>query len=79
MLFSFGYRDSNGLGSVNTTLDLYRELSQTQKEKLNAELSQNPPDSLSSLCRKVMGFQPKYVTEDYYFPLTVSVYEYNEY
>ena len=40
---------------------------------------QNPPDSLSSLCRKVMDFQPKYVTEDYYFPLTVSIYEYNEY
>ena len=69
----------DSLGSVNTTLDLYRELPQTQKEKLKAELSQNPPDSLSSLCRKVMDFQPKYVTEDYYFPLTVSVYEYNEY
>ena len=26
-----------------------------------------------------MDFQLKYVTEDYYFPLTVSVYEYNEY
>ena len=69
----------DSLGSVNTTLDLYRELPQTQKEKLKAELSQNPPDSLSSLCRKVMDFQPKYVTEDYYFPLTVSVYEYSEY
>ncbi|MEI3153652.1 MAG: hypothetical protein V8S82_08605 [Eubacteriales bacterium] len=46
---------------------------------MRAELSQNPPDSLSSLCRKVMDFQPTYVTEDYYFPLTVSVYEYNEY
>ena len=69
----------DSLGSVNTTLDLYRELPQTQKEKLNAELSQNPPDSLSSLCQKIMNFQPKYVTEDYYFPLTVSVYEYNEY
>ena len=69
----------DSLGSVNTTLDLYRELPQTQKEKLKAELSQNPPDSLSSLCQKVMDFQPKYVTEDYYFPLTVSVYEYNEY
>ncbi len=68
----------DSLGSVNTALDLYRELPQTQKEKLKAELSQNPPDSLSSLCRKVMDFQPKYVTEDYYFPLTVSVYEYNE-
>ena len=32
----------DSLGSVNTTLDLYRELPQTQKEKLNAELSQNP-------------------------------------
>ena len=60
----------DSLGSVNTTLDLYRELPQTQKEKLKAELSQNPPDSLSTLCRKVMDFQPKYVTEDYYFPLT---------
>ena len=69
----------DSLGSVNTMLDLYRELPQTQKEKLKAELSQNPPDSLSSLCHKVMDFQPKYVTEDYYFPLTVSVYEYNEY
>ncbi len=69
----------DSLGSVDTTLDLYRELPQTQKEKLKAELSQNPPDSLSSLCRKVMDFQPKYVTEDYYFPLTVSVYEYSEY
>ena len=67
----------DSLGSVNTALDLYRGLPRTQKEKLNAELSQNPPDSLSSLCRKVMDFQPKYVTEDYYFPLTVSVYEYN--
>ena len=67
------------LGSVNTALDLYQELPQTQKEKLKAELSQNPPDSLSSLCRKVMGFQPKHVTEDFYFPLTVTVYEYNEY
>ena len=65
----------DSLGSVNTTLDLYRELPQTQKEKLNVELSLNPPDSLSSLCQKVMDFQPKYVTEDYYFPLTVSVYE----
>ena len=79
MLFSFGYWDSNSLGSVNTTLDLYRELPQTQKEKLKAELMQNPPDSLFSLCQKVMDFQLKYVTEDYYFPLTVSVYEYNEY
>ena len=26
-----------------------------------------------------MDFQPKDVTEDYYFPLTVTVYEYNEY
>ena len=69
----------DSLGSVNTALDLYRELPQTQKEKLKAELSQNPPDSLSSLCRKVMDFQPKYVTEDYYFPLMVTVYEYNEY
>ena len=69
----------DSLGSVNTALDLYRELPQTQKEKLNVELSLNPPDSLSSLCQKVMDFQPKYVTEDYYFPLTVSVYEYNEY
>ena len=69
----------DSLGSVNTALDLYRELPQTQKEKLNAELMQNPPDSLSSLCHKVMDFQPKYVTEDYYFPLTVTVYEYNEY
>lgn len=69
----------DSLGSVNTMLDLYRELPQTQKEKLKAELSQNPPDSLSSLCQKIMNFQPKYVTEDYYFPLTVSVYEYNEY
>ena len=69
----------DSLGSVNTVLDLYRELPRTQKEKLNAELSQNPPDSLSSLCQKVMDFQPKYVTEDYYFPLTVSVCEYNEY
>ena len=69
----------DSLGSVNTALDLYRELPQTQKEKLNVELSQNPPDSLSSLCHKVMDFQPKYVTEDYYFPLTVTVYEYNEY
>ena len=75
----FEIMDLNGLGSVNTALDLYRELPQTQKEKLKAELSQNPPDSLSSLCHKVMDFQPKYVTEDYYFPLTVSVYEYNEY
>ena len=50
-----------------------------QKEKLKAELSQNPPHSLSSLCHNVMDFQPKYVTEDYYFPLTVSVYEYSEY
>ncbi len=63
----------DSLGSVNTALDLYRELPQTQKEKLNAELSQNPPDSLSSLCHKVMDFQPTYVTEDYYFPLTVSM------
>ena len=69
----------DSLGSVNTTLDLYRELPQAQKEKLKAELSQNPPHSLSSLCHNVMDFQPKYVTEDYYFPLTVSVYEYNEY
>ena len=69
----------DSLGSVNIALDLYRELPQTQKEKLNVELSQNPPDSLSSLCHKVMDFQPKHVTEDYYFPLTVSVYEYNEY
>lgn len=69
----------DSLGSVNTALDLYRELPQTQKEKLNAELSQNPPNTLSSLCHKVMDFQPKYVTEDYYFPLTVTVYEYNEY
>ena len=69
----------DSLGSVNPALDLYRELPQTQKEKLKAELSQNPPDSLSSLCRKVMDFQPKHVTEDYYFPLTVSVYEYTEY
>lgn len=69
----------DSLGSVNTALDLYRELPQTQKEKLKADLSQNPPDSLSFLCQKVMDFQPKYVTEDYYFPLTVTVYEYNEY
>ena len=68
----------DSLGSVNTALDLYRELPQTQKEKLKAELSLNPPDSLSSLCQKVMDFQPKYVTEDYFFPLTISVYEYNE-
>ena len=68
---------NDSLGSVNTVLDLYRELPQTQKEKLNVELSQNPPDSLSSLCHKVMDFQPKYVTEDYYFPLTVSVCERN--
>ena len=26
-----------------------------------------------------MGFQPEYVTEDFYFPLMVTVYEYNEY
>ena len=32
----------DSLGSVNTALDLYRELPQTQKEKLKAELSQNP-------------------------------------
>ena len=69
----------DSLGSVNTALDLYRELPQTQKEKLIVELSLNPPDNLSSLCHKVMDFQPKYVIEDYYFPLTVSVYEYNEY
>lgn len=69
----------DSLGGVNTALDLYRELPQAQKEKLKAELSQNPPDSLSFLCQKVMEFQPKYVTEDYYFPLTVTVYEYNEY
>ena len=69
----------DSLGSVNTALDLYRELPQTQKEKLNAELSQNPPNTLSSLCHKVMDFQPKYVTEDYYFPLMVTVHEYNEY
>ena len=69
----------DSLCSVNTALNLYRELPQTQKEKLKAELSQNPPDCLSFLCRKVMDFQPKYVTEDFYFPLTVTVYEYNEY
>ena len=66
----------DSLGSVNTALDLYRELPRTQKEKLNAELSQNPPNTLSSLCQKVMDFQLKYVTEDYFFPLTISVYEY---
>ena len=59
----------DSLGSVNTALDLYRELPQTQKEKLNVELSQNPPDSLSSLCQKVMDFQPKYVTERGYLAL----------
>ncbi len=37
----------DSVGSVNTALDLYRGLPRTQKEKLNVELSQNPPDSLS--------------------------------
>lgn len=41
----------DSLGSVNTALDLYRGLPQTQKEKLNVELSQNPPNTLSSAKR----------------------------
>lgn len=46
----------DNLGNINTVLDLYRELPQTQKEKLEANLSQNPPDSLSSLCQRSWTF-----------------------